>query len=151
MASLCGEPFVSVLFAGNPPRRPLRLHKALDYSCLQSNVARVVMGNNKPCFAKCKDGDDPNPLPSPSDCWLLCFFNTFLGNSTLGIPPVGREPLVEAWHKSFASTQASEGGCPAATIVPPPVLRSAYPDTELRRSIDAVVKAASVINQRAFV
>jgi hypothetical protein len=34
-----------------------------------------------------------------SDCWTLCFFNTFLGNTTLGLPAMSREPLVAAWDQ----------------------------------------------------
>lgn len=73
--------------------RPVGIRKALNYSCLQSNVAQTVIERNKPCFALCSDGSDPNPKP-PSDCWTLCFFNTFLGNYTLGLPAMSREPLV---------------------------------------------------------
>ena len=98
--------------------RPIGIRKALNYSCLQSNVAKTVMGQNKACFAKCADGAALDPKP-PSDCWTLCFFNTFLGNSTLGLEAMSRDALVAAWDKSFASDDPAQGGCPSVPVTPP--------------------------------
>jgi hypothetical protein len=98
--------------------RPIGIRKALNYSCLQANVAGTVIAHNPPCFERCADGKLRDPHP-PSDCWTLCFFNTFLGNTTLGLEPMGRAPLVEAWEKSFASEDGSLGGCPSVPITQP--------------------------------
>ena len=98
--------------------RPIGIRKALNYSCLQANVAGTVIGHNPQCFEHCSDGKERDPRP-PSDCWTLCFFNTFLGNTTLGLERMNRAPLVEAWDKSFASEDPSLGGCPSVPITPP--------------------------------
>ena len=78
--------------------RPIAIRKALNYTCLQSNVAEAVIKHNTKCFDACPEGPgarDPNP---PSDCWTQCFFNTFLGNVTLGFPAMTRAPLIAAWE-----------------------------------------------------
>lgn len=98
--------------------RPIGIRKALNYSCLQANVAGTVIAHNPQCFERCPDGRDRDPHP-PSDCWTLCFFNTFLGNTTLGLEPMSRAPLVQAWEKSFASEDSSLGGCSSVPITQP--------------------------------
>ena len=54
------------------------------------------------------DGHNPNPV-NPSDCWLRCFFNSFIGNSTLGLVPMSRDPLLKVWAQSFTSDDIAEG------------------------------------------
>jgi hypothetical protein len=98
--------------------RPLQMKKALNYSCLQSNVATAVRAHAPACFARCPDGAESNPS-SASDCWLFCFFNALLGNTTLGMAPIAREAMLRAWHRSFDSDIPHQGGCPRATIAPP--------------------------------
>lgn len=98
--------------------RPIGIRKALNYSCLQANVAGTVIAHNPQCFERCADGKERDPHP-PSDCWTLCFFNTFLGNTTLGLEPMSRAPLVDAWEKSFASEAPALGGCPNVPITEP--------------------------------
>jgi hypothetical protein len=55
--------------------RTLELKKAVNYSCVQANVAAAVMARNPQCFSTCADGHRRDP-PDPTDCWLRCFFNT---------------------------------------------------------------------------
>lgn len=55
----------------------------MNYSCVQGHVAQQVLMHGRSCFSRCPDGTNPNPL-NASDCWLRCFFNSFLGNSSLG-------------------------------------------------------------------
>ena len=90
--------------------RVVQLKKAANYSCVQGHVAAAVMRHNPGCFAACPDGARSDP-PDPSDCWLKCFFNTFLGNRTTGDSPMQAQPLLDAWQKSFASEDESAGGC----------------------------------------
>jgi hypothetical protein len=54
------------------------------------------------------------------DCWLRCFFNSFIGNASLGLMPMSREPLLQAWSQSFASDDAREGGCAPVPHAKPP-------------------------------
>jgi hypothetical protein len=77
----------------------------------QGNVAAAVMDHNPQCFSGCADGAERNPR-NATDCWLTCFFNTFLGNVTLGIEPMDAEPVLTAWAASFAHDNTSMGGCP---------------------------------------
>eukprot|EP01050_Picozoa_sp_SAG11_P016951 SAG11_NODE_2378_length_3435_cov_4.530576_2_plen_100_part_00 len=56
------------------------------------------------------------------DCWLRCFFNSFIGNASLGLRPMDRAPLLQAWEQSFASNEASDGGC-----APVPHAAAPYP------------------------
>ena len=98
--------------------RPIGLKKAVNYSCVQSNVAKAVLAHGKSCFAHCPDGTDSNPH-NPSDCWLRCFFNSFLGNVSLGLAEMTNRPLLENWKRSFDSDDVSAGGCAPAAITPP--------------------------------
>ena len=64
------------------------------------------------------------------DCWLRCFFNSFIGNTSLGLGPKDHRhpmgaPLLQAWEQSFTSDKASDGGCapvPHAAAPYPPEL-----------------------------
>eukprot|EP01046_Picozoa_sp_COSAG06_P002751 COSAG06_NODE_100_length_24132_cov_93.237507_12_plen_81_part_00 len=76
---------------------------------------QVIMRHNPQCFAACADGKERDPH-DPSDCWLRCFFNTFLGNTTLGIAPMSAEPVLAAWAASFSHDNSSAGGCPRLVL-----------------------------------
>eukprot|EP01052_Picozoa_sp_SAG31_P012218 SAG31_NODE_708_length_12684_cov_8.500199_7_plen_362_part_00 len=101
--------------------RPVGLRKAVDYSCVQSNVAAVVMKENPACFSKCTDGGQRDPA-DPTDCWLECFFNTMLGNTTYGLRGMTNRPFQDAWAASFSRDDPSSGGCPAVKLTDPALL-----------------------------
>ena len=71
------------------------------------------------CFVRCPDGAQRDPV-TPSRCWFECFFNTFLGNTTLGYPAMDRESLLRAWNQSFDSNSPLDGGCQALDVSIPP-------------------------------
>ena len=56
----------------------------------------------------------------PSDCWLQCFFNTMLGNSTFGLLPMDNSPFKGAWADSFIKDDPTSGGCPVVNVSRPP-------------------------------
>ena len=65
--------------------RPVTLKKAVNYSCVQANVAAPVLTHGRKCFAACVDGTERNP-PNPSvrlrvtalhDCLHLCVHYDF--------------------------------------------------------------------------
>jgi hypothetical protein len=58
----------------------------------------------------------------PSDCWLQCFFNTMLGNSTFGLLPMDNSPFKGAWADSFTQDDPKSGGCPVVNVSRPPYL-----------------------------
>ena len=45
----------------------------------------------------------------PSDCWLQCFFNTMLGNSTFGLLPMNNSAFRAAWAGSFSGDDPNTG------------------------------------------
>lgn len=42
--------------------RPVALTKAVNYSCVQANVAAPILAHGRECFAACADGHESNPL-----------------------------------------------------------------------------------------
>lgn len=69
--------------------RPVQLKKAIDYSCLQSNVAASVMRTNRKCFASCPDGA-PFPAPPFSLALACCRSLSFAVPHT--IQQISRQP-----------------------------------------------------------
>ena len=57
----------------------------MNYTCVNSRVGGAVIKTNPSSFSKYADGASGFPK-DPLDCWLLCYFNTILGNSTYGYP-----------------------------------------------------------------
>ena len=85
-----------------------------NYTCVQKRVARAVMSRNPECWAQCPDGTDPDPRPpGPSDCWTVCFFNTVVGNHTLGVAPMSRSEVLAPFERALSPEV--DGGCPELT------------------------------------
>ena len=87
-------------------------------------------------------------IQDPTDCWLECFFNTMLGNSTDGVKAMANTPFKDAWAASFSSDDASAGGCPRVKVTKPAPPR-VLPKTPYLRPAAAQPRLAAQAGERA--
>ena len=67
------------------------------------------------CFQACSPADRTN---QSSACYLHCFFDTMVGNSTAtpAVPKMKAEDVLAPFVASFATDDPAKGGCPTAVI-----------------------------------
>ena len=78
-------------------------------------IDKIVAQRAGDCFHDC---DDPND--QDSFCWIECFFETIVGNSsaTPPLPPTNRSLILDAFTSAFAKGS----GCPEVPDCPAPCL-----------------------------
>ena len=107
--------------------RVVQVAKKVSKKCSDAAIDAAVMtssGAGGPnCFSKC-----PQPHNSSTICWIRCFYQTVLGQSSgtqrinytganSSLPSntgtgMAMSALKAAWEQPFASTDPSKGGCP---------------------------------------
>eukprot|EP00040_Diaphanoeca_grandis_P009532 m.49153 g.49153 ORF g.49153 m.49153 type:complete len:1286 (-) comp20958_c0_seq1:61-3918(-) len=92
--------------------RQLEQKKTINATCANDHVMGLVQQRGADCFDKCSSQDRKNIT---SDCSVLCFFETVLGNSNsfpnmtgTGVPAAD---LVTTFNRAFEYDDPSEGGC----------------------------------------
>ena len=87
----------------------------VNYTCANARLGSAVIRRNPACFARCPEShladNESRAFPrNPSDCWLFCFFNTLLGNSTLQLKGMTAVDIIQPLTHAF--DPETEGGCP---------------------------------------
>ena len=86
------------------------MERVVNYTCVNARVGAAVIARNPLCFRACTaDGGEPFPH-DPSDCWTRCFYNTLLGNSSLGDPGMQAADVAGPFADAFKPE--AKGGCP---------------------------------------
>merc|ERR1712096_287321 len=87
--------------------------RAVNASCVDSNVANTVEAMAPSCFSGC-----PQPQNQSSACYLHCLFDTMLGKldpkTHKRVGGMTKEAIVGAFVTSFTSSDPEAGGCPSA-------------------------------------
>jgi hypothetical protein len=101
-----------------------RVSKTCSDTAINEAVERA--GFSSGCFSKCGPHATGSSRNTSDPCWITCFEDTVLGPEA-GTPggDVAGLPLSEleaAWESAFASTDPSQGGCPALPVGPLPPL-----------------------------
>jgi hypothetical protein len=82
--------------------------KIVNATCVNGKITKLVEDHGKSCFDACGPKKDEE-----SDCYITCFMDTALGNSTKHITGIGGKVMIDTMNKAFETTDASKGGCPA--------------------------------------
>lgn len=72
-------------------------------------MIKAVESIRPECFKACSPADQTN---QSSACYLHCFFDTMVGNSSAGVPKMKGADVLAPFVASFASEDPSKGGCP---------------------------------------
>ena len=97
--------------------REVQQQAQVNATCVNDRMIRAVVAQREgACFDGCAAPDDQG-----SDCWIQCFFETLVGNTTTAppVPPTPRALIVGAFEAAF---DTSAGGCPAVPDCPSPCL-----------------------------
>lgn len=80
----------------------------VNQSCVDHNVIQAVAAVRPDCYKRCDPADQTN---TSSACYLHCFFDTMVGNSSAGIPKMNGADVLAPFVASFASDDPGKGGC----------------------------------------
>ena len=90
--------------------RVIEQTRAVNATCVNDNMIAAIVAQRKgACFDDCA-----SPTDESSDCWIRCFFETIVGNTsaTPPLPATSKALIIGAFEASFASDDAAKGGCP---------------------------------------
>lgn len=95
--------------------RSAKTVKIANATCVNDRVVALVEQTGKQCFNAC------GPKKVTSDCYITCFMQTVLGNTTAGTPPkVAASRIMQIFNAAFTSDDPSKGGCPSLPPYVPP-------------------------------
>lgn len=81
--------------------------KAVSLQCLRERIIKSVEVWGAECFKSCGSASSRRN----DVCYIRCFFNTIVGNSSsTGVPPLQPSWIVHEWQQAFANP--AQGGCP---------------------------------------
>lgn len=80
----------------------------VNQTCVDNNVIKAVASVQPACFKNCSPADQNN---QSSACYLHCFFDSMVGNSSAGIPKMKAEDVIAPFIASFTSDDPKKGGC----------------------------------------
>lgn len=89
----------------------------VNATCVNDKMISAVVAQRKgACFDGCA-----RPKDQDSDCWIGCFFETLVGNTsaTPAVPATPRALILDAFERAFTPGQ---GGCPNVPECPSPCL-----------------------------
>ena len=94
--------------------------KIKNASCVNDKVTSLIEEAGEPCFHGCASAAGGGKKNVTSDCYITCFFNTFLGNGTTAGPGVAVAQIMNTYNTAFASEEVDKGGCPLLPPYTPP-------------------------------
>lgn len=111
---LPGQPVGSQTAAGVPCTwRVVETKKYANASCIDGQVDIAVEAAGKVCFDRC-----PQPLDKVSDCYLVCYLNTLVGDPAYNLTKLAPELFVGPWVQGFTEDDPAKGGCPRVQPLP---------------------------------
>ena len=106
----------------NSAWRVVKVEKVVTKACSDASLYNAIEARDSVgCFDACGDGAS-TPRNTSSPCWIGCFYRTILGAEGMLPTGAGRaggmsyESLAAAWEAPFASSDPSQGGCPAVAV-----------------------------------
>ena len=105
----------------NSAWRVVKVEKVVTKACSDASLYDAIEARDSvKCFDACGGASSPRNTSSP--CWIGCFYRTILGAEGMLPTGAGRpggmsyESLAAAWEAPFASSDPSQGGCPAVAV-----------------------------------
>ena len=99
--------------------RVVEVEKVVTKACSDASLYDAIEARDS---VKCFDACGGAPRNTSSPCWIGCFYRTILGAEGMLPTGAGRpggmsyESLAAAWEAPFASSDPSQGGCPAVAV-----------------------------------
>ena len=108
-----GECIGVPLGTGGCTWRVAETKKYANASCVDSKVDQAVEAAGKVCFDTC-----PQPLDKISDCYLVCYLNTLIGDPAYNLTAMTPEAITAPWVRAFEEDDPALGGCPIVQPLP---------------------------------
>ena len=108
--------------------RVVEVEKVVTKACSDASLYGAIEARDSVgCFDACGTASSSrntasSPRNTSSPCWIGCFYRTILGAEGMLPTGAGRaggmsyESLAAAWEAPFASSDPSQGGCPAVAV-----------------------------------